>query len=126
MSMFARSTANMIAGEHAASASTMPVPTGTRPTRTLNDTNIAAIKTVDNANVCDWSSPSDAQKEPGTQIHQRPAPRVARILVQRVVAEPLALPGGRQIAGVEEKRWTGGNTEQMARGRHPRRADRPR
>ena len=73
MSMFARSTANMIAGEHAASASTMPVPTGTRPTSNLNDRNMAAIKTAANANVCDWSSPSAPRRSQGRRyISGRP------------------------------------------------------
>src|SRR4029453_1900252 len=38
-----------------------------------------------------------AQQEPGTQIHQRPMPRVAWTLVKGIVAKPLAFPGGGHI-----------------------------
>src|SRR5262245_23938111 len=53
ISIFARSTANMMAGEHAANARTTPVPTVTRPTSATNDKNIAATKTTPRAIVCD-------------------------------------------------------------------------
>src|SRR5262247_2138744 len=40
ISIFARSTANITAGEHAAKARTIPVPSVTRPTSSTNVTNI--------------------------------------------------------------------------------------
>src|SRR4029434_9906454 len=46
ISIFARSTANITAGEHAAKARTTPVPAVTRPTRDTNDTNIAVTSTT--------------------------------------------------------------------------------
>src|SRR5678815_1805066 len=53
ISIFARSTANMTAGEHAAKARTTPVPAVTRPSNNANDTNIAVTRTTAMAVVCD-------------------------------------------------------------------------
>jgi hypothetical protein len=65
MSIFARSTASMTAGEQTANASTMPAPAVTRPMRSANDTNIAAINNVDRMKVCDWSRPSAPRRSHG-------------------------------------------------------------
>ncbi len=73
MSMFARSTASMTAGEHAATLSKMPVPAGTRPTSMANDTNIEATSTIDSTKVCDWSRPNTPRRSQGRRyINGRP------------------------------------------------------
>src|SRR5215510_16165300 len=54
ISIFARSTANITAGEHAANARTTPVPSVTRPTSNANDRNIEVTSTTPMATVCDW------------------------------------------------------------------------
>ncbi len=60
-----------------------------------------------------------AEKKPGTKIHKRSAPRVAWTPVQRVVPEPLALPGCREVACVGEKRWTRRDAEEWPEIRLP-------
>src|SRR4030095_5978489 len=73
ISIFARSTANITAGEHAAKARTTPVPAVTRPTSDANDRNIAVTSTTPMATVCDWSSPSAPSNSHGRRyISGRP------------------------------------------------------